>query len=502
MDTQIIPSSRQTVIYDTFQETDYNLLIQAVAGSGKTTVLLGLLGYAQYRTLFLAFNKSIQEEISSRIDQAGFQHAKAMTLHSLGLMALNFHFGKVTIDKNKNYKLIKSLQDYNKGLFARMSWEEKSKTTITLMEMNDVSRIYMTNDVEKITTYMEEMDKFFFLHPLMEELWQEFLYIRTSFEEQKVIDFVDMIYMVVDRQLPIPVQPYYLMVDECQDLNMAQHEFINQFINQGDIHKWIAVGDRRQSIYGFSGSHSSSFDLFKERPNVVELPLDVCYRCPQLVIKEANLVYDVMQGHKTELGVVSTIDNFDEVKEGSMIICRNSAPLINAYFELLSRDKKVYLKGDDILNELTRFLKPYQYKKIKQVLDELRTEINSLEEKTNLTDKERFKVYKLNDSLKNLTLLASNFCKPTDKVEEVLTRLSYMFDTISDNDAIILCTIHKSKGLEADIVYILNEFLIPSKFAKSVSQLEQEKNLRYVARTRAKKELHYLNIGKKPNKEE
>ncbi len=502
MKDMMVSSNRQVAIYDTFKETNYNLLVQAVAGSGKTTTLMGILALAQYRTLFLAFNKSIQEEISSRIEQAGFQHAKAMTLHSLGLMALNFHFGKVIIDKNKNYKLIKSLQDYNKGLFARMSWEDKSKTTITLMEMNDVSRIYMTNDIERITAYMEEMDKFFFIHPLMDELWQEFLYIRTSFEEQKIVDFIDMIYMVVDRQLPIPVQPYYLMIDECQDLNLAQHEFINQFINQGDIHKWIAVGDRRQSIYGFSGSHSSSFDLFKERPNVIELPLDVCYRCPQLVIQEANLVYDVMQGHKTELGVVSTIISFDDVKDGSMIICRNSAPLINAYFELLAKDKKVYLKGEDILNELHRFLKPYQYKKIKQVLDELRLEIVVLEDKTNLTDKERFKVYKLNDNLKNLILLASNFCKPTDKVEEVLLRLKYMFDTISDDNAIILCTIHKSKGLESDIVYILNEFLIPSKFAKSVSQLEQEKNLRYVARTRAKKELHYLNIGKKPDKEE
>ena len=43
-------------------------------------------------------------------------------------------------------------------------------------------------------------------------------------------------------------------------------------------------------------------------------------------------------------------------------------------------------------------------------------------------------------------------------------------------------------------MYILNENLIPSKFAKSPSQLEQEDNLRYVARTRAKKEMYYLNL--------
>ena len=58
----------------------------------------------------------------------------------------------------------------------------------------------------------------------------------------------------------------------------------------------------------------------------------------------------------------------------------------------------------------------------------------------------------------------------------------------------MLCTIHKSKGLEADVVYILNENLIPSKFAKSAEQLKQENNLKYVARTRAKNELYFLNI--------
>ena len=60
----------------------------------------------------------------------------------------------------------------------------------------------------------------------------------------------------------------------------------------------------------------------------------------------------------------------------------------------------------------------------------------------------------------------------------------------------MLCTIHKSKGLEADVVYILNEYLIPSKFAKSPEQIKQEQNLKYVARTRAKEELYFLNTAK------
>ena len=61
-------------------------------------------------------------------------------------------------------------------------------------------------------------------------------------------------------------------------------------------------------------------------------------------------------------------------------------------------------------------------------------------------------------------------------------------------DSIVLCTIHKAKGLESEIVYVLNENLIPSPMARSEQQLKQEQNLKYVARTRATEEMFYLNI--------
>jgi superfamily I DNA/RNA helicase len=495
-------SEKQQVVYDTWTTTDSNMAIQAVAGSGKTTTLMGILERSEYRTLFLAFNKSIQEEISNRIEQSCYQHAMAMTLHSLGLMAVRKHYKKIHIEKGKNYQILKAVQGYNPSVFKGLSWEDKSKISITLMEMNNVSRIYMTNVIEEITSYMTEMDKFFFLHPQLEVLWESWLYSRQYFEDKGIIDFSDMIYLVVKLKLPIPLQPYYLMVDEAQDLSFVQHKFVDQFIEQGDIFKWVVVGDRRQSIYGFSGSHSTSFDLFEQKENVVSLPLDVCYRCPQLIVEQANLVYDVIIGHKEEPGIVEIITDFEDVKEGSMIICRNSAPLIDAYFQLLSIGRKVFIKGEDILNHLESFLKPYQYKTVKYALAKTSEEFLTLKKATDLSDRDKFKMYKLGENLKNLTLLVKNICTPNDKVDEVLGKIKSMFNSISDSNSIMLCTIHKSKGLEADIVYILDEFLIPSKFAKSSSQREQEQNLKYVARTRAKKEMYYLNIGKKSKEEE
>lgn len=499
----MVPSIRQQTVYDTWTNTDSNILIQAVAGGAKTTTLMGILALCEYRTLFLAFNKSIQEEIDGRIqNDPSLKHAKSMTLHSLGLSAIKYKYGKCTLNKSKNYLIIKQLQTYNRRLFADMSWEEKAKTTLTLMEMNDVSRIYLTQDITEITIFMTSMDKMFYLHERMQDLWEEFLSIREQYTQELIIDYIDMIYLPVSQDLFIPIQPYYLMIDEAQDLNLVQHKLIDNLLDQGDIKKWVAVGDRRQSIYGFSGSHAGSFDIFKGKENVYELPLDVCYRCPQLIIDEANLIYDVIEPFKSYDGLVETITDFKLIKDSSMVICRNSGPLLDLYFQLLGQNKKVFIKGEDILNSVIRFLRPYQYKTVKQTLQKINFEILEISEVENKSDDLRFKLYKLKDNLKNFILLSKHYCKPTDKVEIIIAELDNMFKNIDDTSAITLCTIHKSKGLEADVVYILNEFLIPSKFAKSPVQLEQETNLKYVARTRAKEELYYLNITGKTDESE
>ncbi len=74
--------------------------------------------------------------------------------------------------------------------------------------------------------------------------------------------------------------------------------------------------------------------------------------------------------------------------------------------------------------------------------------------------------------------------------DDLIQKLKNIF---SDNsDGIILSTIHKSKGLEADNVYIIHEELMPSKYAKKDWEMVQEQNLIYVAYTRAKSHLGFV----------
>lgn len=485
------PSVKQAAIYDCWQKEDSNILISAVAGSGKTTTLMEILAMCEYRTLFLAFNKSIQMEIQEKIDSRGLAQGKAMTLHSLGFRALMKNYSKVIVKNGKKYGLLKEVEKRNQVLFKALKWEDKAKLYYTLYDLNDYSRLFLTNDITELYGYFKEMGKTFFDLPELPIVWQDFIDVREESYVGPVIeiDFTDMIYLPVHKDFSLPINTVYLMVDECQDLNLCQHKLVDKLVSQG-VEKWIAVGDPNQSIYGFSGASSKSFDIFKTKDKVKELPLDICYRCPSDIVDKANEIYPIMTGYKTSPGVISTVIDKDEIQEGSLVICRNSGPLISLYFQLISQGRKVFIKGDDIISTIVKFCKPYNYKTISQATNKMEKELLKLKKKS--TEDTDFKVFIYTQNFDNFKLIAQHLSYPNGDVKDLIETITDIFK--QEGDGTTLCTIHKSKGLEANVVYILNEFLIPSKFAISEEQLIQERNLKYVARTRAKEELHFLNI--------
>jgi len=70
-----------------------------------------------------------------------------------------------------------------------------------------------------------------------------------------------------------------------------------------------------------------------------------------------------------------------------------------------------------------------------------------------------------------------------------------------EEGGVCFSTIHKSKGLEAENVHIIEPSLMPSKYAIKDWQKVQEENLRYVAYTRAKKRLSIITDWEMRNKE-
>ena len=88
----------------------------------------------------------------------------------------------------------------------------------------------------------------------------------------------------------------------------------------------------------------------------------------------------------------------------------------------------------------------------------------------------------------------SCFIEGADSVEAVITRIEKVFTDNKNEPGIRLSSIHKSKGLEAKRVFLLEPegATVPHPMAKSAWQREQEWNLRYVAITRTIEELIYV----------
>lgn len=507
-------SDRQLRVFEEFENTGNNILINSVAGSGKTTTLIELIKRCDKRVLFVAFNRSIEKEINQELANKNLTQGKAFTMHSLGYKAISETKKSVNLDTSKYFEISKEIREEYRKEFKRIGWENTLKFLNSLRIYNEVSRLFLTNDLLEIFDYAKSMghmvidfsnhyvkelsgySKILLTKELIEKIWLEYLEKREkSFEGDYIsIDYTDMIYYPAEKGLTPNIDPYYIFVDEAQDLGYAQHRFLDLLLALPNVIKWVAVGDPLQSIYSFAGSFPNSFYLFKEKLNVVELPLDICYRCDKLIVNKVNEIYPVMQAFQDKgPGIVTECTSLHEIENDSIVICRNVYPLIDIYFKLLSLGKKPSLVGDDILNSVKSILKSNRNNSVGYILEELKESFTANAKSKD--DNDRLKAYLDKESYKVLKSFVSFYLenRVTAIANEVLKIVESIPKTSQDN--IKLMSIHKSKGLGAKTVYIVNESaLIPSKYAVTPDQLQQETNLKYVARSRAKNKLVFLNL--------
>ena len=89
-------SAQQNAIFRWFKEGEGNLVVEARAGTGKTTTIIEAVKSAPEKTILLAaFNKRIKEELESRITSS--PHIEAKTLHAIGFMLVREYWPGVRV---------------------------------------------------------------------------------------------------------------------------------------------------------------------------------------------------------------------------------------------------------------------------------------------------------------------------------------------------------------------------------------------------------------------
>lgn len=476
-------SKYQRAIYRAFQLTNKDISISAVAGSGKTTTLLELLKYVPEgkTSLFLAFNNSIVTELQDRNTRAD---ARIMTIHSCGWHAILCRYGgKVKMNPNKalakTEKVIKALAvpESKRGYYFYVI-----PKILDLMRCN-----LCRNDEGSINELL--------LHYDINAEAEDVKIAQKAFEymvaDKSQFDFTDMIYVPVTDP-SVRLQKYdYVFCDESQDFSLCQQAFIKSTINRRG--RLVTVGDRNQAIYGFAGADANSYDRLcnLREGGTIKMPLSVSYRCARRIVLEAQKVVPEIQPYASaQEGAVWDDGSLTEIQRGDWILCRNLKPLVQTYLWLMKNKVKSKIRGKDIGEGIVSLIVKTGAKTIPDLYSALSHEENKLLEKLQRRGV-RHPAYhpKMEILLQRIDVIKC-LGDEVNSVAELKTMIEGIFS--DDTRGIVLSTIHKSKGLENDRVFFLLPELLPSRFATMDWQLEQEENLRYVAITRAKKELVYV----------
>jgi superfamily I DNA/RNA helicase len=315
--------------------------------------------------------------------------------------------------------------------------------------------------------------------------------IEACREDMSQVDFDDMIEAPLSAPACIP-RFKFVLIDEAQDLSPLRLAF-TKAMRSPRGGKLVYVGDRRQAIYGFAGSSSNAFDEIVEATSADELPLSVCYRCPRSHLSLAReIVPDIEARDDAPEGVIETW-KAEEVEThaavGDLIVCRRNAPLVGLTFRLLAAGQSASMAGRELGQGLIALAKKHG------VDAKGREAFMAAEEKKARAavgdDDARIeaRLSTARDKLACIDAVVESIDGSTD-----IAAFEAAVKRLFDKDAtILLSSVHRAKGLEADRVVLVEPHLLgSSKYATQEWQKTQEVNLRYVALTRAKKTLVFV----------
>ena len=464
-------TKQQQAILDCIENTDDHLIISAGAGTGKTTTIVeAAQSIGNVKAAFLAFNKSIATELNNKLPDG----VEAKTFHAFGFAAIRSAGIRTKVNNYKLNNIIKELlgDDYYFAPLKKLISLVKG----SLIKGNDVKSINQLIDKYNIN-FGSDREEVIGIKAIPAIL----TLCKTQTHH---IDFDDMIWMPLVNLYPLP-QYDVLFVDEAQDFNESQRVLISKCVNGG---RCIIVGDENQAIYGFRGADSQSIDMFRRRletgtRKISEFPLSISWRCPNAVVKEANRYVKSLQAADNAIDGSVVVDAPFFPQKGDIVLCRYNAPLISAFYDLISQGKSAYILGRDMTKGLITAVQKIS-KNNNMGVDEFKN-LFSQDFKYNYS-----RLMSINKENQAMALEDKKDCimifvEKATTVGGIIEEIKKVFDG-KDHGDIMLSTVHKAKGLEADNVYILATERMPHPLGNN-----EENNICYVAITRAKKNLFY-----------
>lgn len=369
-----------------------------------------------------------------------YYHKKGILIDKLEEIFKKHNVQRRKLTQEELIKIIKNLNTDNE-------FKEFYKLLNTFLNLFK-SCNYNEKDIDEFINQANKLDNQYLKekHTLFLTIFKKYYseYTKELTSENK-IDFSDMINKSIDyikynnKELPNEFKFKYIIIDEFQDISVARYKLI-EAIREKNISKIMAVGDDWQSIYKFTGSEISIFTKFEEYFGTTEmLKIEKTYRNSQQLI---NIAGKFVMSNKNQLK-----KNLKSDKK------------INNPVVLVDYSNSMTMNNDENKNSLVR-----------RVMDIL-SSLNKESKTVLLLGRNNFDISDLS---------ISNYFKVTNKNGETIVE-----SNIYPHLTIRFMTIHKSKGLEADEVIVLNN---RNNITGFPNQMTNDSVLSYVS----KEEENYL----------
>lgn len=494
-------TDEQELILARAKDQPGNKRISARAGSGKTFLLKMLAGlWPHKKILYVTFSKELVNEASA----AGLPgNVDIKTAHALGYGAAKKFFSPSKQMATKEYYRKEALFEYlNEPMFdlnvddddERELRYQMRNTMLDLLNYCKVNMVDANNEeaVEEVVNYygigVANDRPMFYNHLRRAYSWNK--------QPSGNIFFSDMIWAPVFLKLTLPKYDI-ILADEIQDSSIMIMALYEQCLAPGG--QIIGVGDDWQAIYGFAGSRNESMDLFAERFGCEDYSLSVNFRCGQRHIELAQTLVPDIKAHDNAIegSIIHTEFDLDLCRSGDLIICRTNMPLVGPCLKLVKSGVKANIKGRDIAGPINTILdKVAKY----NVIDAIEHVIKYQDKEVQIAERRKMRSATL-DAITDRYGIALDFLKESDSVKEAKDKLYKIFS--DDTPGVVFCSAHKSKGLQAKRVTIINaDRMRITRPDMQPWQHEQEAHLQYVAYTRPQEELVLVPSQKSPSNEE
>lgn len=340
------------------RECEHPLLVIAGAGSGKTRVLTYKIayllerGYAPWEVLALTFTnkaaKEMNERISGIVSVGKSRGLWSGTFHSIFARILRAESQFIGFESNFTIYDSSDARSLIKSIIKELKLDDKTyKPSKVQGRISDAKNRLMLPQVYAADTHMTSRDARDNMPDVHRIYTEYFKRCRTS----RAMDFDDLLlytFLLFDKAEEVRkkyAQRFrYILVDEYQDTNYAQHAIVNLLTK--DNHHICVVGDDAQSIYSFRGANIDNILQFnRQYPEAITLKLERNYRSTQNIVDAAN---SIIRHNKEQ--IEKTV--FSENEKGDKILLMPSSSDKEEASKVIGHISRLHRSEDVALSEI------------------------------------------------------------------------------------------------------------------------------------------------------